>query len=355
MVKARKVGLPYVDNARAVLITLAINLGFVALLHRQGVAYRDVLWDSFFCALVTTAVDLGIVYASLKKMRAAGEMPAQVPESAFVQKLPQNPFALGAVTALGFGALAVGANAAILYFFGLQEMTFVPWMAYKLIYATVLSVKITEWCIFRYVQPDWAHAKRANGEAGQGGQICSPERVKDPLPRIGLFKELYGSVTGNIAMNILIGSALGGVRVGEGASVVIAPTTVEGIPITGLVFGLIVGVLVTSGVVREMDAGIAASNPAVPDDAVADRRFAWMPMGRAALTSLVCACVMVFSFLALPALMKLFGLSVMNFYQFTVFITVYATLIGKPLAAVLIRRCMQPDYVRYVLKKRKSR
>ena len=41
--------------------------------------------------------------------------------------------------------------------------------------------------------------------------------------KIGLFKEIYGAVTGNIAMNIIIGSALGGVRVVEGGAVVIAP------------------------------------------------------------------------------------------------------------------------------------
>lgn len=341
----RKVGLPYVDNARAVLITLVVNLGIVFAFNRQGVDYRGVLLDSFFCAIVTTAVDLWIVYASLKRMRAAGEMPSQVPESAFMQRLPQNPLALGVLYAAGFGALAVVVNGAILRFFDMREMAFVPWLAYKLVYATVLSVKIAEWCVFRYVQPDWAGA-----DGGSEGMPPSTP-VKNPLPRIGVFKEIYGSVTGNIAMNILMGSALGGVRVGEGSTVVIAPTTIEGIPITGLVFGLLVGILVTRGVAGEMDAAIAASNPEVPEGMASDRRFAWMPMRRAALTSLVCACVMVFSSVVLPAVMRLFDLSVMNFYQFTVFITVYATLVGKPLSSVLIRRCTQPDYVRYVLRK----
>ncbi len=345
--KAQKTGLPYADNVGAVLLTLAINLGIVVFLNRTGIDYYGALWDSFFCAVVTTAVDMWIVYACLRRMREAGKMPSQVPVSAFMQRLPRNPFALGAIYAVGFGVLTVAVNAAILFFFGMHEMAFVPWMAYKLIYATVLSVKITEWCIFRYVQPDWA--------GGGIEKTPSSEPVRNPLPNVGVFKEMYAAVTGNIAMNILIGSALGGVWVGSGSSVVIAPTTVGGIPITGLVFGLLVGILVTWGVAGEMDAAILASNPEVPETAVADRRFAWMPVRRVALTGLVCVCAMAFSAVALPAAMKLFGLSVMNFYQFTVFITVYATLIGKPLSALLIRRCVQPDYVRHVLKKRKRR
>lgn len=343
--KMRRVGLPYVDNARAVLITLAVNLGVVFLFNRQGIAYRGALWDSFFCAIITTAIDMWIVHASLKGRRASGEMPSQVPVSVFMQRLPQNPFTLGAICAIGFGVITVGFNALILSFFGIQSMTFVPWMLYKLIYATVLSVKITEWCIFRYVQPDWAK--------GGIGKTSSVEPVKNPLPTVGVFKEMYAAVTGNIAMNILLGSALGGVRVGAGESVVIAPTTVDGIPITGLVFGLLVGILVTRGIVGEVNAAILASNPEVPDTAGPDRRFAWMPLRKAALTAFVCVCVMIFSAVVLPAVMRLFGLTIMNFYQFTVFITVYATLVGKPLSAVLIRRCMQPDYVRYVLKKAK--
>ncbi len=346
--KTRKNGLPYVDNARAVLVTVAINLAIVFLFNRQGIDYYGALLDSFFCAIVTTVVDLWVVYARLKRMRTAGEMPAQVPESAFMQRLPQNPFALGVLYAAGFGALTVCINGAILQFFGLREMAFVPWLVYKLIYATALSVKVAEWCVFRYVQPDWANA------GGGSEKTSSSKPVKNPLPRIGVFKEIYGSVTGNIAMNVIIGSALGGVWVGEGASVVIAPTTVEGIPITGLVFGLLVGILVTRGVAGEMDAAIAASNPEVPEEMAAAPRFAWMPVRRPALTALICGCVMIFSSVALPAVMRLFGLSVMNFYQFTVFITVYATLVGKPLSWVLIRRCMQPDYVRYVLKKSKK-
>ena len=343
------VSLPYIDNARAILITIAINLGTVFLFNwPSGVTYADVMWDSAFCAFITTAINMWIVYPRLKRMRALGAMPAQAPESRFMRRLPQNPLTLGAFYAAAFAVLALGANAAFLWFFGIRNMAFAPWIAYKLVYATVLSAKIVECCIFRYVQPDWAKAGRYAQLEASKAPPAAP--VRNPLPKIGVFKEMFGSVTGNIAMNILIGSVLGGITVRPDASVVILPTTAEGIPITGLVFGLIAGILVTNGITKKMDAAILASCPAILEGAVRDKRLAWMPKGKVALACFVCVCLMAFSAVALRALMILFDLPILTFYQFSVYITVYASIISKPLAFALTRRCMQPDYIRHTLK-----
>jgi hypothetical protein len=342
--------LPYIDNAKAVFITLAINLGVIFLFNwPDGITYSGVMWDSLFCAIITTTINMWIVYPRLKRMRALGEIPAQAPESRFMQRLPQNPIALGVIYAVVFAALAVGINAVLLWFFGIEDMAFAPWAVYKLLYATVLSIKIVECCIFRYVQPDWA--KAGHYAQAETGKELPGRTVRNPLPKIGLFKEMFGSVTGNIAMNIIIGSVLGGVAVEPDGSVVILPTTVEGIPITGLVFGLIVGILVTNGVVTAMNAAILASHPAMPAAAVTDKRLAWMPRGRVALTCFVSICLMLFSAAALRAVLTLFGISLLNFYQFTVFITVYASILSKPLSFILTKRCAQPDYIRYILKK----
>ena len=348
----RPVSLPYIDNAKAVLITLAINLGVVFLLNwPDGVTYYEVMWDSLFCALITTTINLWIVYAKLKKLRTAGEMPAHTPESGFMQRLPQNPFALGAIYAAAFAAFAIGVNAAVLWFFGIWNMAFAPWVAYKLIYATLLSVKIVEYCVFRYTQPDWAKADP--GVKAETKKEFLGKPVKNPLPKIGVFKEMYGSVAGNIALNIIIGSVLGSVTVGTDGSVVILPTTAEGISITGLVFGLITGILVTNGVVKAISTTIIASNPAIIEGAATDKRLAWMPKGKFALVCFTSLCLMIFSAVALRTVMILFDLQVLNFCQFVVFITVYAAIISKPLAFILTKRCMQPDYIRYTLKKAK--
>ena len=343
--KPQKVSLPYINNAGAVLLTLGVNLGVVFLFFWPGgVAFPDVLVDSLICAAITVIINMGIVYPKLNKMRAGGLMPALAPASSMMRRLPRNPISLGVIYALVFGALVVGINGLILWFFGMERMTFVPWLTYKLLYSTVLSIKIVEFIIFRYVQRDWAGAGRMEKE-------YTGKPVKNPLPKISLFKEMWGGVTMNIAMNIIIGSLLGGVILLPDAAVYILPTTAEGMPITGLVFGLIVGILVTNGCVKVMN-GIILSSNAAAGGAIPDKRFAWMPKRKIPLTCLVCACAMAFSAVALTGLMRLFGLAVMNFYQFCIFITIYASLIGKPISYVLTRRCMQPDYIGYVLGKK---
>jgi hypothetical protein len=226
----------------------------------------------------------------------------------------------------------------------MQEMAFIPWMTYKLIFSTILSIKIIEFCIFRYVQLDWVNAKQKN-DLGQP--------VINPIPKISVFKEMYGAVTGNIAMNAILGSVFGSVVTQADRSVVLLPTTVEGIPVTGLVFGLITGVLVTNGVVKSMKMSILASGSAMLATSVRDKRFSWMPVRKGGLMCLISLSVMIFSTVALPSIMTLFGKSVFDFFQFSVFITIYATLISKPLSYVLIRRCMQPDFIRFTLRKSK--
>ena len=217
--KMRSINLPYADNAKAVGITVAINLGVVLFFSwPDGVSYSGVMWDSLFCAIITTVIGLWIVYVGLKKMRDRGGMPSQVPENGFMQKLPQNPFALGAIYAAVFTALTIGMNAAILSFFDLETMTFVAWTVYKLVYATVLSAKIVECCIFRYEQPDWAKVESLNARAARATDTVT---VKNPLPKISIFKEMFGGVAGNIAMSILIGSALGGIKTQTDGSVII--------------------------------------------------------------------------------------------------------------------------------------
>jgi len=58
---------------------------------------------------------------------------------------------------------------------------------------------------------------------------------------------------------------------------------------------------------------------------------------------------MIFSAVALPAIMHLFGKAFLNFFQFSIFITVYASMICKPLSYVLVKRCMQADYIKKVM------
>ena len=340
--------LPYIDNAKAVLLTVAINLGVVFIFNwPHGITYHEVLWDSLICAIITTIINMWVVFSRLKKLGASGQMPVQVPVSRLMQRLPKNPFLLGAIYAAVFALLTIGINALIFKFFGFENITFAPWVVYKLIYATVLSIKIVEFCIFRYVQPDWASAQGGHREV-EAGVI----HVINPLPKISVFKEMFGSVTLNIAMNVILGALLGGTKIQPDGCVVIYPTTIEGIPVTGVVFGLIVGVLVTNGVVKAMKATILTSDPVILETATMDKRFIWMPKRLGALMCICALCVMIFSAVALPSVLHLFGKSALHFYQFSILITIYATLVSKPISYVLIKRCTQADYIRFVQKER---
>ena len=348
--ETRQKRLPYVDNAIAILITLAINLitGFL-FSWLMGVTYVNILWETVFCVCSTTIIDLWIVYASLKKMRAAGAISIHVPTSSLMQKLPRNPIALGAVFILFFGLITTGLNALVLWFFDLTPMALAPWMVYKLIYTTILSTKIIEYAIFCYVQPDWAETT-ATSQPPSPGQGTS---VKNPLPKISVFKEMYASVTGNIGMNIITGTVLGGVVTDAATkAVVIYPTTVQGMPITGLLFGLIVGILVTRSITKAIQQSILSASGEGGELPPPDKRFTWMPKKTIPLTCLVCAGMMIFSAVALWGILTLFGLSVMTFYQSTILITIYASLTSKPLSHVLVRRCTQPDYITYIIAKK---
>ncbi len=342
------VGLPYIDNAKAILITAAINLAAVFLFNwPNGVSYSGVIPDSLFCAVVTTAVNIRIVYSRLKEMRSQGTMPVQVPESVFMQKLPRNPVLLGLIYAVAFAVVAAGANALLWWFFGIRDMAFAPWLVYKLVYATWLSAKIIEWCVFRYVQPDWAN--RVGGS--QAEKTLAGPPIRNPLPKISVFKEVYGSVTGNIALNLVAGSVLGGITIGSDAVIRIQPTTPDGIAITGLVLGLITGILVTNGVVGAMDAAILASCPTPAENARAAGYWAWLPKGKMTLICLVSICLMIASALILRSAMLFWDIPRLDFFQFIVFISVYAMILSKPLSFLLAKRCAQPDYIRRRLRK----
>ena len=336
------------NNISAIGVTLVINLVTGFLFSRVvDITLINILWESLICVFVTTFINIWIVNGNFKKIRVTNTIPVQVPVSKLMQRLPKNPVALGAVFILAFGVLTVGLNALVLRFFGISAMTLVSWMAYKLLYTTILSAKILEYAIFRYLQPDCTEA--AASVQIQTESDSTP--VRNPLPKINMFKEIYVSVTGNIAMNIIFGTALGGAVIDAAGNVIIYPTTVQGIPITGLILGLIIGILVTNGVVNGVTMAILAIPDGGGEPPPPDKCFTWMPKRKIPLICLVSVCVMAFSAVALWALMKLFGLSIMNFYQFTIFITLYASLLSKPLSGLLIRRCTQPDYIRYVMEK----
>jgi len=344
---AKRIALPYVDNARAILLTVAINLAVVFVFFwPDGVTFNDIILDSVICVIITVIINMMIVHSRLKRLREEGKMPSRVPVSRLMQRLPKNPALLAAVYALVFTPLAVGSIAVALWFYGLEEMGFVAWMSLKVLFAVVTSVIVMEYCIFRYVQPDWA------GELGTGdGSQDFVRPVKNPLPKVSVIKEMYTSVTGYIAINLAKGFVLGRVLI-EANNVTIHPYIVDsltGIPLTGITFGFMTGFLVTNGVLRKMNRFIHETGASMIGKAMTERRFAWMPLRRFPLMVFVGICMSAFSCVALWGAMTAFGISEMNFFQFIAMISAYAILMSRPLSFLLTKRCMQRDYIDFTL------
>ena len=331
--------LPYMDNWKVVLLTALINLAVVLVFQfSEGAIDRSsVIIDSLICGALTVVIDLAVVYPGMKRRRAQGLLPANVPVSARMQRLPKNPVLLALVYMPVSAAVIALINWGVMALFGIESFGRWNWLVYKLLYACLLSAKIIEYCIFRYVQPDWA---------GETGAVPGAS-VKNPLPKISTLKEMYASISANIAMNMIIGTALGGAVVGEGQVVLIYPTHASGIWMTGLIFGFLTGLLLTRGVLRALKQLIAdgALPPELPPP---DRRISWLPKTDLGLTAIVCAAVMAISVVLLPLIMWMLGVTVLNFYQFCILITAYGSPIGHVFSKLLTARCLQSDYVAWV-------
>jgi hypothetical protein len=265
--------------------------------------------------------------------------------------MPVNPVALGAIGAALFIVITVAINWMVLHFIGVDALSFTGWLVYKLIYSTMLSIKITEFVVYRYVQPDWVGAARIGDAADSPDATTNP--VRPPMPKISTFTAFFGSVATNLAMNIVMGLLLGGTVITADKVVALVPTMRATIWISGLAFGLITGLLVTLGAVRVArpmilnavadPAVVAAAEPPKPD-----RRFTWMPRKTAGLIAVICPVVMVASALALWGILRLLNLDAINFIQYSVLVTVWAAIVAKPLTWVLTKRLSQPDYVQYL-------
>ena len=92
----------------------------------------------------------------------------------------------------------------------------------KLVYSCFLSAKILEVAIYRYVQPD------ITGVSPQA-DVTTSSLIKQPLPHITYFQQLYNSWLTDFGMNMVLGLVLGGTIITADDYVMIAPTLLSGI------------------------------------------------------------------------------------------------------------------------------
>ena len=93
------------------------------------------------------------------RLRALGSLPAAVPVNALMMRLPKNKFLLALLFAAVFGPLTPLVNLALIRFYGITNFGFAQLALWKVVYSCLLSAKIIELTILRYVQPDCGTAR----------------------------------------------------------------------------------------------------------------------------------------------------------------------------------------------------
>ncbi len=148
--------LPYLDNWRGVLITLAANVGlvFATNIRMHGYDARAIAIDAAICGLLTAALDVLLVQTGMRKAWAAGVVPAQVPVCPWMMRLPRRGFGLMLAYGVPAAILCLAVNGGMFRFYGFETWTFGQFMLYKLVYSLILSERLIRLCILRMVQAD---------------------------------------------------------------------------------------------------------------------------------------------------------------------------------------------------------
>ena len=219
---------------------------------------------------------------------------------------------------------------AVVWFFGIKTYTFPRFLVWKLVYSTILSIKICELSTLRYVQADCAKP----GDPPQTGI----QAVKNPLPKKDSFKNLFDTLVNDFGFNMLFGLFVGGTVIYE-QNVVIPATTRSGIIIGGCVLGIVVCVRMVLPVATQIKA--LRDTGALP---VLEKRT-WvsvLPEKPVRFMLSLLLPVMLVTAAVLWCVLTFFGFETLNFFQFFVIRTIYVFLLSKPVAMLSVMRYCQP-------------
>lgn len=170
------------------------------------------------------------------------------------------------------------------------------------------------------------------------------------------IRELFQGLLLNTFLTLLISFGFGSVFFQQDGTLIALPTTADTVWITGLIFGLIMGVLVTRGTVQGFRAAVRAAGgdlDVAPSEAASHvpKHYAWIPKRSGLLGVLVCLASMAISVVLLPTIMGILGIAKLNFFQFIGFITLYSWLLSKLFSRLLVRRMKKADYVQYTMQR----
>lgn len=327
----RRTELPYLNNLPMALLICAINipLAFVFQYGRQ-LNTSDLILDAAICGFTSAFFSLLYTNRAVASRRKLGSLPVEVPQSAFMQKLPRGLLPLVMLTGIAGAAVMALITLMLVRFFPATTYTFSRFIVWKIAYAIILAAKIIEFGIFRYVQPDCI---RPEDPPRQGIQS-----VKNPLPRSDIFSKLYASVTTDFGMNMLLGLALGGTVI-SGDMVILMGVAQSGVWISGLVLGIIVSVLMVQPTFRGTYQ--IALTGGLPPAEKPCHFLSVLPEHPWKLTGIFVLPVMVLSALVLWAALWFFGFETLNFFQFFLIRTAYVKLLSKGVEALAVYRYRQ--------------
>lgn len=316
------------------MLTVAINVLFAFVFFwGRKIEQIDVISDSVMCGITTSFISVYIAYFAIRKLRRAGALPAQAPESEFMKALPGNPLGLALVLALIFCVATPFVNSLLLAFYGITDFTFPRFVFWKAVYSFVLSMILLEVAVLRFVQSDC-------DEPGQPPQTGA-DAVRNPLPRAAALKSWFGSVTSDFGFNMISGLLLGGTQIIDG-SVVIFPSTLSGIGVSAVVLGLIVSLRMTLPLAKSIRS--SALDGSLPPLEREDKWLSWLPGSPAGFAAALFPLVAALAYIVFGSIMTLFDFQVLNFFQFFILRSIFMALLTKAVVWLAVRRWRQPSF-----------
>ena len=328
-----RIGLPYINSFRWIMFVALLNLAMAFIFQFGRPITKEVLLlDALICGIVTSIINVLYANYKIRKLRSAGELPSTMPESRLVQKLLRNPALLMTVLAIFFAFFMLIFSNLIIWFYEIETYTFPRFAVWKVIYSTILSAKILEIIVLRFVQPDCAR----EDDPEQTGE----DTIKNPFPKKETFQNLFNTVIDDFGFNLLIGLLFGGTIIMD-HNVILLQTTRSGVLISGFVLGIIVtfrmALPVAKGIKQQYEAGMLPVLPKrIPVIASIPRKpmqFSLVLLLPVAITSGV-VFLGVFTF---------FGFEILNFFQFFVIRTIFVALLSKPIVKLAVLCYIQPE------------
>ncbi|MBU9889108.1 MAG: hypothetical protein KTQ49_04485 [Candidatus Omnitrophica bacterium] len=158
--------LPSVSSLREFYASVTSNLMFQLIFNPHVSAYtaggqRSVFSEGLMCTLITTLITIPGIARAIKAARAAGELPAGIPENRLMRRLPRNPWGFALLVSVLLAPLGGLWFSFIFNFYGFTSWTFYQLFVFKLVYLTVLGKSLVALSVLRFTQPDLPRKSRS--------------------------------------------------------------------------------------------------------------------------------------------------------------------------------------------------